>query len=101
MAGPGVEVAVVGENPNQHHRAGHGSRSAKHDARGPAVSGKPSRGQSHQDGDATCHESAGNRHATHLEELADVEIQADPKHQQDHADLGKLLGEPLVGLKTG
>ncbi len=44
---------------------------------------------------------AGHRDAAHREKFLDVEVQPDPEHEQNHADIGKLLGEMRVGLEAG
>ena len=36
---------------------------------------------------------AGDGDAAHGQQLLEVELQADAEHQQDHADLGELLGQ--------
>ena len=45
----------------------------------------------------------GSRHcdATHGEEIADREVVAHPKHEQDDADLGELWRQMRVGHEAG
>ncbi len=43
---------------------------------------------------------AGNRDGAHRQKVAEREMQADAEHQQDHADLGELIGDVLVGDKS-
>ena len=48
-------------------------------------------------GDDALPDGPGNRDAAHRQQLLEVELQADAEHQQDHADLGELLGQRRVG----
>ncbi len=43
------------------------------------------------------HHRAGNRDAAHRQQVAERKMQADAEHQEDHADLGELGRQRLVG----
>ena len=51
--------------------------------------------------DRDLHHGAGNRDRAHREQVLEREMQPDAEHQQDHADLGELVGEVLVGDEAG
>lgn len=44
---------------------------------------------------------AGNGDGLHREEILEGEMEADAEHQQDHADLGELIGERLIRHVAG
>jgi hypothetical protein len=48
-------------------------------------------------GHADLHQRAGHGDVLHRQQVAQREVQADAEHQQDHADLGQLRRERLVG----
>ena len=45
---------------------------------------------------AICMRAPGIATLRTAEQVLDVEVQPDAEHQQDHAELGELLGEPVV-----
>ena len=101
VPGAGVEVAVVGEHADEHDRAGDGDGAAKHDSGGPVVSVKMRRGHAEQRGDTAGHKRAWDRHATHGQEFADVEVEPYSEEEQDDAHLGEFLGDRDVGGEAG
>ncbi len=46
-------------------------------------------------------EGAGYRDAAYGEQFIDVKLKADAEHEQDDADVGKLLGQARVGHEPG
>ena len=92
MAGRRVQLPVVRQHPHQHDGAGHDDRQAEDEAAGQAqpsawAPAAPSRVAT------ALAEGAGNGHATHGEQVFEMELEADAEHEQDDADLGELLGE--------
>jgi hypothetical protein len=96
-----VEVVVVGENPDQHDRAGDRERDPEHQAGRPTPPEHRRRGRAEQRRDDALRDRARHGDAPNREQLLDVELQADAKHQKDDADLGQLLGEPRIGDEAG
>jgi hypothetical protein len=50
---------------------------------------------------ADLHDRAGDGDLAHRHQVLQREVQADPEHQQDHADLGQLRRQLLVGHIAG
>ena len=50
---------------------------------------------------AICAIAPGMAMRPHREQVFEREMQADAEHQQDHADLGELVRDPLVGDVAG
>ena len=46
---------------------------------------------------AICTTAPGNGDGPHGQQILQGEMQPDAEHQQDHADLGQLVGQALVG----
>jgi hypothetical protein len=52
-------------------------------------------------GHAICTMAPGMRDLAHREQVVQREMQADAEHQQHHADLGQLRGDPASATKPG
>ena len=51
--------------------------------------------------DGALRDRTWDRDPAHREQLLEMELQADPEHQQNDADLGELFGEMCVGREAG
>ena len=101
VPGRRVQLAVVREHADEDHGARDRQRHAEDDAGAQAPAGalddeRPDRGR-----DQALDDRAGDRDALHREQVLEVELQADAEHQQDHADLGELLGDVAIGDEPG
>jgi hypothetical protein len=57
--------------------------------------------RAHHRSDRALPQSTRNRHATHCQQLVEVELKPDTKHQQDDPNLRHLLRKMLVGHEAG
>ena len=88
---------MIGQDADEHDGAGHRQRHAEHQAGRPGPAEGLCEPDAEQGGDRALGQRAGNGDAAHRQQLVEVELQADAEHQQDHADLGELLGQRGVG----
>ena len=95
------KIVVVGEDADEHDRAGHGERHAKDQRGRPIPAECPRKKRAQARGDRTLRDGSGNRDMTHGEQFFDVELEADAEHQQNDTDLGQLLGQSGVGDEAG
>jgi hypothetical protein len=97
VAGRRVQLAVVGQDADQHDRAGHRQREAEDDPGGEAPAGEVRDPGADRRRDQALHDRAGNRDRADGEQILDVQLQPDAEHQQDDADLGELLRDGPIG----
>ena len=97
----GIEQPALLKQAQQHDGARNRQSDAedKSRARGPAP--PPADGHAERRRHRGLGESAGNGDSADRKEVVEREVQADPEHQQDHADFGELIGDALIGDKTG
>ena len=101
VTGRRVQVPAVGQDADQHDRAGDRQRHAEHQSGAPCPPEPMGDDRAERRRHAALDERARDRHATDGEQFLDVKLQPDAEHQQNHADLGQLLGEMLVGHEAG
>jgi hypothetical protein len=101
VAGRGVQLVVVGEHPQQHHGAGDGDGQAEDQPRRPAPAQLQDDEAAEQGGHQALANGAGDRDPPHLEQLLEVELEADAEHQEDDSDLGELIRQLPVGDEAG
>ena len=101
VSGRRMQVAVVRQDANEHHRAGHGQGHAEDDARGPAPSERRRDHRAQERGHGTLRNRTRYRHATNGEEFLDVKLQTDAEHQEDDANLRKLFRDVRVRHEPG
>ena len=96
MARARMQVAIVRQHADEDDCAGYGEADAKHQAGRPRPAEHVSDGHAQTRRDDALRHRAGHGDAPDGDELFDVELQPDPEHQQDDADLGQLLGHVTV-----
>ena len=96
---PGMrrEAALVDEHAHEHDGARDRERHAEHEAGGVAPAERACAGPSCDGGHHALGDRARHRDPPHPQELLRMEVHAHAEHEQDHADLGHLRGEPRVG----
>ncbi len=100
VAGGRVQVAVVGEHADEHHRAGHRQRDSEDDGGRPRPAEGVRDGGTQQRRGHALRDRARHGDAAHGQQLVEVELQPDAEHQEDDADLGQLFGQGGVGHKA-
>jgi hypothetical protein len=55
----------------------------------------------HEGRDENLPECSGRCNASDSEQIPDMKMQPDAEHQQDHADVGQLVGESRIRVKAG
>ena len=97
----GIQQAPFLQRAQQHHGAGHRQRQAEHQP----CAGRPAQQQSPAPspgrGDGDLRDRARDGDGLHRHQVLQREMQADAEHQQDHADLGQLRRQGLVGDEAG
>jgi hypothetical protein len=93
----GVERVAGFERAQHHDGARHRDRKPEHQrgARHPAPQQPERRAQAGGNGDL--HDRAGNGEPAYRQQVVERKMQPDAEHQQHHAVLGQLAGEPDVG----
>jgi hypothetical protein len=96
-----VQYPALLQGTQQHDRAGDGERQTEHQPRAqrPAPQHRDAGSQGGRNGDLP--KSAGNGDPAHRHQIADREVQADPEHQEDHANLGELIRQFLIADIAG
>ena len=96
-----VEEPTLLQGTQQHHgarhREGQAEDEARADAPAPEMRQQPTHGGSGHD----LHDRARQGDGAHRHQVLDREMQADPEHQQDHADFGELARELAVADEAG
>ena len=93
-----VEVAAVHERPEQDHGAGDRDGQAEDEpATDAPAEGQPETRRRASVATRIWPMAPGDGDGPHGQQVADREVDADPEHQQDHAELGQLGGDGLVG----
>ena len=96
----GVQIVVIGEHAHQDDGAGDGQGHAEHETGGPVPSEAACQQRAEHRGDGALADGAGHGDLAHGQQLLDMELQADAEHQEDHADLGELLGQARIGHES-
>ncbi len=93
------EESGVGQRPDQHDGAGDRDGETEHDALriGPAPERDDQSG--HRGRDDDLQDRAGDRDPADGPQIVEREIEADPEHEEDHADLGELGGYRWVSAE--
>ena len=93
----GIEQPALLQQAQQHDGARHRERDAEDEAgaRRPAL--PPADGHAERRRHRGLGDSAGNGDGADRKQILEREVQADPEHQQDHADFGELVGDALIG----
>ena len=100
MSGAGVEQAVVAHDAGQHHGACHGDGHAEHQSGRETASQQTKGGGSGQRGHGDLDERAADGDMPHGQQVLEMEMQPDPEHEQDDADLRALGGGGGVRHET-
>ncbi len=74
---------------------------AEHDAAAERPIEPPGDGDAERRGDERLGERAGNGDGADREEVVEREMEPDAEHQKNHADIGELVGDALIGDVTG
>ncbi|MFT3684634.1 MAG: hypothetical protein QM783_06830 [Phycisphaerales bacterium] len=102
MSVAGREHPTVHQYTQQHDRAGDGHRHAEHEG---GLEREAESEMEDRDRDARREQAlpygARYRDPLHRQQVLHVEVQAHAEHQQDDADLGKLMGQVLIALIAG
>ena len=101
MTGARVEGAVIGKNPEEDDRARHRHAAAEHRRRRPRPSDRAPEEGADRRRDSACHKGSGNDDRSHLEELAEVEMEADAEEEENNSELGHAAGQGGIGLEAG
>jgi hypothetical protein len=89
------------QRAQQHHGAGDREGEAEHQTGGDRPAHRPGESHAEQRRGRDLRHRAGDGDGAHREEVLQREVQPDAEHQQDHADLGELVGKSLVGDIAG
>ena len=100
VAGRRVQIAVVGQDADEHDGARDRERHAEDDSGRPAPAERVRDDRAEHRGDGTLRDGAGNGDAADGQQFFDMKLQADAEHQQDDADFGELFGDFGVGDKS-
>ena len=92
-----VDESAFLERPQQHDRARDREREAEDDSGFPAPAHPAAEQGAQQRRGADLDNGARERDGADGEQLAEREVHADAEHEEDHADLGELVGDRLVG----
>ncbi len=92
-----LDHVTVLQRLDQHHRGGHREREAEHEAAADVPAQQHCEAEAEAGGAGDLHQRAGNGDGADREQVLEREMEAHAEHQQDHADLGELLGETFVG----
>jgi hypothetical protein len=84
-----------------HHGAGDRQRDAEHQAGAQAPPPPLCQPDAHRGRDGDLQDRPGQRDAAHIHQVLDREMQADPEHQQHHADFCQLARQRGIGHETG
>ena len=88
-------VALL-ERAQQHHRARHRQRQSEHEPRAETPAEQVRHAGADGRGGHDLRDGAGQRDVAHRHQVLDRKVQADPEHQQDHADFRELVRETRV-----
>ena len=92
-----IDLSPVLKEFQQHHRAAHAECGSDDEPLRHRPSQQPSREKRHEDDEDDTGRSAKHRHVPNPEQFLERELDADRKHQEDDADIGK----DLEGLRMG
>ena len=100
MPAGSMKILVVLKHPRQNHGTGYGNSHAEHKAgnRGPAEAPPHNHPKHRSHGDL--HHRAGDSHPLHSNQVFQMEMEANPEHQQNNAQLRKLLHCMAVRYKA-
>jgi hypothetical protein len=101
VSGRCMELAVVREDADQDDSAGDGERDPEDDRARPLPAKQAGDAGAQHRSDGALRDRAWDRDSAHGEQLLEMELQADPEHQQDDADFGELFGEMCVRREAG
>jgi hypothetical protein len=93
----GLEQAPFLHRPQQHDRARHRQGQTEHEARAHGPAQSPRERHPECGGDRDLRNRSGDGDAPDREQVFERKMQSNAEHQEDHADLGELVRNPLVG----
>src|SRR5262249_42057635 len=85
----------------EHDRARHRQGKTEHKARAHGPAEPPCQSHAEQRGARDLPDGAGDRDASNRQQVLEREMEADTEHQEDHADLGQLVRQSLIGDVSG
>ena len=101
VAAFGFDEAALLQGPQQNHRTGHREGKAEDDAAADTPPHQPGETHAEKRSAGDLNDGAWNRDGPDRDEVLEREMKADAEHQQNHADLGELIGEPLIRHVAG
>ena len=97
----GLEQAPLLHRAQEHDRARHRQGEAEYKARAHGPAEPPRQSHAEQCGACDLRDGSGDRDASHRQQVGEREMEADAEHQENHADLGQLVGQSLIGDVSG
>ena len=85
-----IQQALVHQPPQEHHRAGDGKGETEQEAGRAAPAPESPQAVPERRGQRHLREAPGDRDRAHPPQVLQGEVEADPEHQEDHAQLGQL-----------
>ena len=92
----GLDQAALLHRPQQHDGAGDREREPEHQTAAERPAQRMSQRHPEQGRDRDLSDGSRDRDRAHRQQVAEREMQADAEHQQDHPDLGELIGDVLI-----